>query len=387
MATETFQQINPSYSKDINKIYKANKFNNSKKTKESNIHSCLKLAMSVAKEYHAKSGTTLTLDDVIGAANLGLCIAAERYNNDEVKFSAYAYNWIKKYVLDAINITARPLSVSTVEGYTRVTDSIKFISKDAKHTTANDDLDGDKHPVFNKLVSSYIQGDALADLNLLHNKQTKTIKNLLTALTDFEKLIICGSFGLHPFAESLSNEELRKRYNTTKTVIENTYSSALYKLQQHAIDNNIDIIGAIKEASIIRANIDYCDNTVEYVELTQKDVEVINSMKHIQKASSISDAMMHIAIFKDDNNTFAFFAKRHILNFIVYVKHRISRRTASGNVNIDVSYAVFDNCGNMIKDEVYLKTVKRVSLYKFHEYTFANNICQMHSPFFTYNVH
>lgn len=382
MATDTFQQINQTYSKDINRIYKNNKFVTTK-TKESSIHSCLKLAMSVAKKYHAQSGTTLTLDDVIGAANLGLCVAAERYNNDEVKFSAYAYNWILKYVLDAINITARPLSVSTVEGYTRVTDSIKFISKDAKYSTSNDDLDGDKHPVFNKLVSSYIQGDALADLDLLYNKQTTTIQNLLTALTDFEKLIICATFGLHPFAESLTVEELRKRYETTKTVIQNTYNSAIAKLQQHAIDNNINVLSAIKEASIIRANIDYCEQTVEYVKLTSKDVEVIDNMRHIQKASSISDSMMHIAIFKDDNNKFAFFSKRHILNFVVYVKHRISRRRHNGNVNVDVSYAVYDNCGNLVKTEEYLKTAKNVSLYKFHEYAKTNNICQMHSPFFT----
>ena len=70
------------YFKDINDIYEKNgndyDIEFTEENKDKLIEMNLKTVISIAKKYQ---GLGLSLDDLIGAGNVGLCIASQRYNN------------------------------------------------------------------------------------------------------------------------------------------------------------------------------------------------------------------------------------------------------------------------------------------------------------------
>lgn len=73
-----------------------------KQAKNALVQANLRLAVSVAKHFQ-RSG--VPLEDLVQAANIGLMVAAERYNPDKVgpegkpyKFSTYATWWLKNYL-------------------------------------------------------------------------------------------------------------------------------------------------------------------------------------------------------------------------------------------------------------------------------------------------
>lgn len=64
----------------------------------------LLFVVSIAKRYAALIGkSNLTLEDLIGEGNLGICIAAKRFDNTSGnKFISYAVWWIKQCILECI---------------------------------------------------------------------------------------------------------------------------------------------------------------------------------------------------------------------------------------------------------------------------------------------
>lgn len=368
------------FSKSIN-VHQNRKSKHISKRDE-NINSCLKLALSVAKKYHTQSGTSMSLEDIVQHANMGLCIAADKYNNPEVKFSAYAHFWIKKYVLDAINVIARPLAVSTHEGYCRVTDACKFVSKDDKFAGAADDVEGEKNPVFNKLVGSYIAGDTLADINDIQNNQANIILQLFNILSQKERVVICAKFGLQPFAEEHSFQEIAKKYKWTIVSVNKSYGHAIGIMQQYAIVNNINLAALLIDAASISEYAHYINNDIAYVDNVETDVVIDDYLKHVQLQSGLSDIQFQTALYKDDNNSYAFFSKKIIGNYVVYIKHRIARRYNNGNVNIDISFGIYNKEGDCVKPERYLYTIKHISIFNFASFAKEHNITQMHSPYF-----
>lgn len=60
----------------------------------------LRLAATIAAMYQ---GFGVSLDDLISAANVGLCVAADRFDSSRtVRFSTYAWHWIKRSVLASL---------------------------------------------------------------------------------------------------------------------------------------------------------------------------------------------------------------------------------------------------------------------------------------------
>ena len=79
--------------------------NGNEDAKNKLILSNLKLVVSVAKKYIDKG---VPFQDLIQEGNLGLFKAIEKFDNKrDLKFSTYAYVWIKKYVLKAIDKNCR----------------------------------------------------------------------------------------------------------------------------------------------------------------------------------------------------------------------------------------------------------------------------------------
>ena len=78
--------------------------------KDNFINSYLPLVTFIAKKY--SPFTKLTLSDIINEGNLGLLKAAEKYKEEKgAKFSTYAYYWIRRYILRAIDKSGQVVSV------------------------------------------------------------------------------------------------------------------------------------------------------------------------------------------------------------------------------------------------------------------------------------
>ena len=60
----------------------------------------LRLVLSIAGDY--KNVSELPFDDLFQNGVIGLCVAAERYDGSS-RFTTFAYPWIKKYVIQALN--------------------------------------------------------------------------------------------------------------------------------------------------------------------------------------------------------------------------------------------------------------------------------------------
>lgn len=76
-------------------------FNGDKKAKEELVTRNLKFVISVAKQYVTPQSP---LEDLVNEGNLGLIMAAERFNPAEkVKFISYAVWWIRKVIIEHIN--------------------------------------------------------------------------------------------------------------------------------------------------------------------------------------------------------------------------------------------------------------------------------------------
>lgn len=76
-------------------------FNGDKKAKEELVTRNLKFVISVAKQYVTPQ---TPLEDLVNEGNLGLLMAADRFNpNEKVKFISYAVWWIRKIIIEHIN--------------------------------------------------------------------------------------------------------------------------------------------------------------------------------------------------------------------------------------------------------------------------------------------
>ena len=80
-----------------------------KKAKEKLIKANLRFAISVAKQYQNNG---LPLEDLIQEANLGLCKAAELFDETRgFKFISYAVWWIRQYILLALSNHSRNIRI------------------------------------------------------------------------------------------------------------------------------------------------------------------------------------------------------------------------------------------------------------------------------------
>lgn len=76
-------------------------YNGDQKAKEELVTRNLKFVISVAKQYVTQQ---TPLEDLVNEGNLGLIMAADRFNpNEKVKFISYAVWWIRKIIIEHIN--------------------------------------------------------------------------------------------------------------------------------------------------------------------------------------------------------------------------------------------------------------------------------------------
>jgi RNA polymerase sigma factor (sigma-70 family) len=228
LTTDELKQL-----KTQKKFCKTNKFKRVKGNRNNLIKQHLRLAISIARDIYIRSGIrTIELDDVVQAANLGLVIAADKYlaSTTDSKyatyaFSTYAYNWIKKYVLDEINLTSHQLTRIGTDAYKRLGNDLKMISKDDDITYA----DYDNNPINNELSSSTTSQTILEHEHAL-DSQRKLLQKIFEPLSSNEKMILCALFGLHPFSAPQTGAEIAKRNGLHRSAISNIKKHAFNKI-------------------------------------------------------------------------------------------------------------------------------------------------------------
>lgn len=234
VSTEELKQL-----KAKGKYCYTNQFKRVQANQSSLIKQHLRLALKIAKHYWTVSGIrNVPLDDVVQAANMGLTIAANKFTEavvpeeyKNVKFSTYAYNWIKKYVLDELNLTSQQLTTGTRAAYEQRTKDHRYYSKDAQFE------DFDENPIANEMVSTLKDGEAIIEFEENQKQATFLMSKMLKKLDSQERTVISALFGIYPFDNPLTNKELSKKFGLTPSTISNTYKRALHKLYWSISEN------------------------------------------------------------------------------------------------------------------------------------------------------
>ena len=86
-------------------------FNGDKKSREELIYRNLRFVVTVAKQY-LNSSTNLTLADLINEGNVGLIMAADRFEPQRnLKFISYAVWWVRKLIVEYIGKNGRMIRI------------------------------------------------------------------------------------------------------------------------------------------------------------------------------------------------------------------------------------------------------------------------------------
>lgn len=215
----------------------------------------LRFVVSVAKQYQNQG---LTLGDLINEGNMGLIIAAKRYDETKgFKFISYAVWWIRQSIITAIAEHARMVRLP----YNQLTLLSKLYRTQAKleqeygRKPSNDELADrlevpiekvkemmNKSGVNVSIDEPFQDDDAFSLLDVLPNNEphtdcrieqesiAKEIHHSLKVLSKRDRELLILFFGLGNFAP-LSLEEIGSRFNISKEHVGRLKERALNKLR------------------------------------------------------------------------------------------------------------------------------------------------------------
>ena len=215
----------------------------------------LRFVISVAKQYQHQG---LALGDLINEGNIGLMIAAKRYDETRgFKFISYAVWWIRQSIISAIAEHARtvrlPYSQLTLLG--KLYKAITKLEQDYRRKPSIEELaeymeiTAEKvAKLMNKSGVSVSIDEPLNDegdyslLDILHNNEcsadhdvikeaiVKEVHSSLKVLNQREREILFMFFGIGTYTP-LSLEEIGERFNITKEHVGRLKAKALNKLK------------------------------------------------------------------------------------------------------------------------------------------------------------
>lgn len=215
----------------------------------------LRFVVSVAKQYQNQG---LTLGDLINEGNMGLIIAAKRYDETKgFKFISYAVWWIRQSIITAIAEHARMVRLP----YNQLTLLSKLYKTHAKleqeysRKPSNEELAEclelpvdkvkemmNKSGVNVSIDEPFQEDDGHSLLDVLPNNEpcadciveqeavAKEIHHSLKVLSKRDRELLVMFFGLGTFSP-LSLEEIGKRFNITKEHVGRLKERALNKLR------------------------------------------------------------------------------------------------------------------------------------------------------------
>ena len=213
----------------------------------------LRFVMRVAKGYQ---NLGLPMSDLIGAGNLGLIKAAERFDEEKgFRFITYAVWWIRQSIQQAIAQHARTirLPASRVELLRKI---VQFSKEEPRDDPQGDiamafnltrenvaDLLCDMQPIMSLdmpfhpddsfcLKEKLSDPQAGADASLFQNALQDGIASALNLLDAREKEVICLYFGLDG-APQMTLLEIGMRFQLSRERVRQIKAHALRKLRHH----------------------------------------------------------------------------------------------------------------------------------------------------------
>ncbi len=188
------------------------------------VVSNLRFVVSVAKQYQNQG---LSFSDLINEGNLGLVIAAKKFDETRgFKFISYAVWWIRQSIVQAISTQTRivRLPLNRLTGINKVNKAISCLEQEFEREPTNDEIAGylnlnyeevkvandiKKHQIsFDMPISHDDDSDfnlydliqtgnvPSPDSNLINESVSKNINRALNKLTEREAGILTMSFGL-----------------------------------------------------------------------------------------------------------------------------------------------------------------------------------------------
>lgn len=222
------------------------------------IQANLKLVLTIARK--AIHVSKLPMVDLIQEGNLGLMVAAEKFNPDlGYRFSTYATWWIKQAMFKAISEQSYCMKIpvyiqETLSKFSKVKAEMERSSN--KQVTNKDvavkmDIEPEKIDTYLSAYTSTVSiegsfdanngselsvADVVADEkgcvedNIEYEELKREISQVVSTLKEREQNVIKMRFGLENFAKS-TLEEIGKLYGVTKECIRQTEARALGKLR------------------------------------------------------------------------------------------------------------------------------------------------------------
>lgn len=218
----------------------------------------LRFVVSVAKQYQNQG---LTLGDLINEGNMGLMIAAKRYDETKgFKFISYAVWWIRQSIITALAEHARTvrLPYNQLGMLNKLYKAFSTLEQDYERKPSLEEL-AEHLEISTEKVSELIgkscksvsldqplteeEGYSLLDVlehdgpspasDVIGESITKEIKYSLRGLKKRDRDILCLFFGLDGLPK-LSLEEIGERFEITKEHVGRLKEKALDKLRNGA---------------------------------------------------------------------------------------------------------------------------------------------------------
>ena len=226
--------------------------------KQKLIQANLRLVVTVAKK--AIHTSPLPITDLIQEGNLGLMVAAEKFNHKlGYRFATYATWWVKQAMFKAISEQAHCMKIpvyiqETLSKYSKIKTQLEQEANSnvkVEEVAKKMNLSADKIEMFlsayTKTISiesgiekndgkDIIVADFLADNkavvseNIEYMNLQKDIENVISTLKDREQEVVRMRFGLGD-SDRYTLEEIGNLYGVTKECIRQTELRALKKMK------------------------------------------------------------------------------------------------------------------------------------------------------------